>query len=517
MTAVSVEPQDVWLGIEEALQRGVPGVRPAASSGVIAPAIDTRKAMRPVIGVIEQTRPAPHPANAGPTPSLRRGRAAEEPRRPHPAEAVPARRTELPQLRSEEYREVVGAPPQFLVRSGSIIAGIAVATLLIVACIVPYPSSVGGRVHVVSTELPVTLVSRGTGKIGLLSVRDGQQVARDDILAVLDDGSDFIHMLDLDRWLLGVPADLSEGHTLPAFPDLPPAGLGPATAPMLLVRQSLAELTSFRASTATADQVAQLRRVVDSYSRLGEQFRDKENAADASLQAEQRMQAGRETLVARGLAANAYLDKFESGKQSQRERVADAHIASARNLATIATTEREISGLLATHHDRDIELTGRLGAALRDLRGVMMEWERVNVIRAAQAGRARLFAVWSESQNLRAGDTFAIIEPINSAPTAFAFVPAAGFGKVRLGQRVSIRLDAYPYHEFGLVEARVAAVSAVAVDGQYRVLLDLPNGLRLSSRRNVEFSQNMEGDARIDVDHLRLIQQLLPGLLAPEG
>ena len=104
----------------------------------------------------------------------------------------------------------------------------------------------------------------------------------------------------------------------------------------------------------------------------------------------------------------------------------------------------------------------------------MMEWERVNVIRATQAGRARLFGVWSESQNLKAGDTFAIVEPLDSAPTAFAFVPAAGFGKVRLGQRVTLRLDAFPYHEFGLVEASGPAVSAVAVDGQYRVLLDLP-------------------------------------------
>jgi len=514
MTAAKVEPENVWVGVEAQLQARAAAQRSMASFGAPASESPPSRATGPIVDVINGARRAPEPGDGRPEPALRRVRRAETTRRPQATAQAAAPRPDLPQLRSEEYREVVGAPPQFLVRSGAIIAGIAVLTLLFVACIVPYPSSVGGRVHVVSAELPVTLVSRGTGKIGLLSVREGQQVGRDEILAVIDDGSDFIHMMELDRWLLGVPADLSEGRALPAFPEMSPAGLGPATAPMLLVRQSLAELTSFRASTATADQVDQLRRVVDSYSRLGEQFRDKEGAADASLQAEQRMQAGRETLVARGMAANAYLDKFESGKQSQRERVADAHIATARNLATIATTEREISGLLAARHDRDIELTGRLAAALRDLRGVMMEWERINVIRATQAGRARLFGVWSESQNLKAGDTFAIIEPINSAPTAFAFVPAAGFGKVKLGQRVTIRLDAYPYHEFGLVEARVAAASAVAVDGQYRVLLDLPHGLLLSSAKAVQFTQNMEGDARIEVDRLRLIQQLLPGLLA---
>ena len=183
---------------------------------------------------------------------------------------------------------------------------------------------------------------------------------------MIDDGSDFIHMMELDRWLLSVPADLSEGRALPAFPDVSPAGLGPATAPMLLVRQSLAELTSFRASTATADQVAQLRRVVDSYSKLGEQFRDKEGAADASLQAEQRMQGGRETLVARASPPMPISTSSSPTRQSQRERVADARIATARNIATIATTEREISALLSPTVTA-IELTGRLAAALREL------------------------------------------------------------------------------------------------------------------------------------------------------
>jgi hypothetical protein len=159
-------------------------------------------------------------------------------------------------------------------------------------------------------------------------------------------------------------------------------------------------------------------------------------------------------------------------------------------------------------------MAARLAGALRDLRGVMQEWERINVIRASQAGRVRLFGLWSEAQNLKAGDTFAVVEPVNATPTAFAFVPATGFGKVQLAQRVTIRLDAYPRMEFGLLEARVAATSAVAIDGKYRILLDLPKGLQLSGGRTVQFTQNMDGDARIEVNSLRLIQQMFNHLLA---
>lgn len=419
-----------------------------------------------------------------------------------------------PQLRSDTYREIIAAPPPFLVRSGAVITAIALLTLLLIACIVPYPSVVGGRAHIVSAELPVTLLSRGNGKVALLAAQEGSLVARDDILAVIDDGSDARQMLELERWLAGVPVDLSEGQLLPALPKLMPARLGPAAAPLLVVTQALNNLQAFRASSETADQVAQLRQVVATHRQLVEQYRDKESAAEASLKADQRMQAGREHLIANGYANPAYLDKFEAGRQSQRDRVAEARIASARNLATIANTEREISALLAARRDRDGEMVARLAAALRDLRGVTQEWDRVNVIRSSEAGRVRLFGLWSEAQNLKAGDTFAIIEPVSTTPTAFAFVAAAGFGKVQLGQRVTIRLDAYPRMEFGLLEARVAATSAVAIDGKYRVLLELPNGLRLSGGRTVQFTQNMDGDARIEVNNLRLIQQMFNHLLA---
>jgi multidrug efflux pump subunit AcrA (membrane-fusion protein) len=438
------------------------------------------------------------------------------PKPERPAErATP--RPSLPQIRSDEYRDVVGAPPPLLVRSGAMVAAIAVATVFLTACLVPYPSILNGRAQVISAQLPVTLISRGTGKLAVLAVKDGDLVERNDLLAVIDEGSDARQMLELEGWLSGAPTDVSGGRPLPAPPAVQPAKIGPAAGPLLAVLQALEDLTSFRASTDTAEQVAQLRRVVDSYSQLAAQFRDKETAAEASLQAEQRMQAGRETLVARGLAANAYLDRFESGKQTQRERVANARIDTARNLATVATTEREISGLLAAQHDRDRELSGRLAASLRGLRGVIQEWERVNVIRASQSGRLRLFGVWSDSQNLKSGDTFAIIEPAVTTPAAFAFVPATGFGKIRIGQRVTIRLDAYPRAEYGFLEARIAAVSSVALHGKYRVQFELPNGLQLSSGKSVQFSENMDGDARIEVDSRQLIQQLLSQLLTPFG
>ena len=233
--------------------------------------------------------------------------------------------------------------------------------------------------QIVSSQLPVTLLSRGSGKLALLAAREGDVVARDDILAIIDDGSDVRAMLDLGRWLGGVPADLSEGRALPAVPAIAD-------------RQTRRSVGAAAHGGSVADEpegVPCLERYRRSgratapgrctHKQLVEQFRDKENAADAALKADQRMQAGRRDADRERSATHAYLDKFEAGRQSQRDRLAETRIATARNLATIATTEREISALLAARRDRDAEMATRLAGALRELRGVMQEWERVDV------------------------------------------------------------------------------------------------------------------------------------------
>jgi len=47
-------------------------------------------------------------------------------------------------------------------------------------------------------------------------------------------------------------------------------------------------------------------------------------------------------------------------------------------------------------------------------------------------------------------------------------------GKVAVGQRARLYLAAYPDHEFGVVEGKVASIAEVAVNGEYYITLQLP-------------------------------------------
>ena len=88
-------------------------------------------------------------------------------------------------------------------------------------------------------------------------------------------------------------------------------------------------------------------------------------------------------------------------------------------------------------------------------------------------------------------------------------VKTGGAGKIKLGQTVRIRLDDYPYKEFGLVTGTVQSVSLVAREGAHLVLIELPHPLVTSFHKPLQFKQEMAGEARIVTEDMRLIGRIL--------
>ena len=92
-------------------------------------------------------------------------------------------------------------------------------------------------------------------------------------------------------------------------------------------------------------------------------------------------------------------------------------------------------------------------------------------------------------------------------------VPSSGFGKVMVGQPVNIKLNGFPYLEFGILKGNVASISSVPEETAgglaYTVDVALPRGLESTYRKELPFVQNMDGSAEIITEDLRLIDRFV--------
>lgn len=121
-------------------------------------------------------------------------------------------------------------------------------------------------------------------------------------------------------------------------------------------------------------------------------------------------------------------------------------------------------------------------------------------------------AIWSEILQVAAGDkVVGIVAGDQGKVIGKIQFSTTGAGKVKVGQRVNIRLDGDPYMEYGMLPATVASISLVPNEKLYTMELDLP-GLKTLYGTDIEFTGELSGVAEISTDEISLFVRLLSSL-----
>jgi HlyD family secretion protein len=89
------------------------------------------------------------------------------------------------ELRSEEFQEILGSVPHWILRWGITLFAVIAVILLIGSAIIRYPDMIPARI-VLTGSPPAFVVAHASGKLKELYVKDNQKVKAGDYLAVVD-------------------------------------------------------------------------------------------------------------------------------------------------------------------------------------------------------------------------------------------------------------------------------------------------------------------------------------------
>jgi HlyD family secretion protein len=95
-----------------------------------------------------------------------------------------------------------------------------------------------------------------------------------------------------------------------------------------------------------------------------------------------------------------------------------------------------------------------------------------------------------------------------------AILPLERSGKVKPTMRANIRLDGYPYQEFGSIEAVVKNISAVPQENSYQIELEIPATLITTYQKEISFRQEMQGTANIITEDRRILERVFDKILS---
>lgn len=199
---------------------------------------------------------------------------------------------------------------------------------------------------------------------------------------------------------------------------------------------------------------------------------ERRKAAESSALLAAEEVSRKERLHAQGLLPDLDLSRLRAEVERSRAEAAEAALAFRRLEQEQAGEESDRRARI-----RDIEAEMALlqgdAAAQQAVVRRLEEESRWRLVRAPVVGRVGELARLDAGAVVQAGERLGTIIPGARLKVVGGFPAASALGRVRTGQRAEVRLDGFPWTEYGSLPARVSRVSGELRDGHVWADLEL--------------------------------------------
>ena len=415
------------------------------------------------------------------------------------------------ELRSEEFQEVLGIVPHWILRCGIAVLAIVVVILLTGSAFVKYLDVIPSQVTLTGTTPPAVIIAHASGKLKVLYVSDNQEVKTGDYLAVIDNPARTEDVLYLKNYLDTLIIQNPVTHHASRVTDLQ---LGNLQSLYTSFSTALFEYSEYRRLLYYPQKTEMTRERITQYEKQYNTLLDQQRITEEQFLIVQKQYRRDSLLNTKGIlsdeefetSGNAFLQSLSS-RENMRSSLENTQIQIGQLEESLLDTEQQGTEKLNGLQTQLQSLASQLKAGIED-------WELTYVLRAPIDGKITFANYWVENQNITAGSAVFTIVPDKEHPMiGKAILPIARSGKVKAGQKVNIHLQNFPENEYGILHGTVQNISLTPTQiGEmvyYSVEITLTNGLITTYKKELPYLSDIKGQADIVTEDLSLLERLI--------
>lgn len=413
------------------------------------------------------------------------------------------------ELRSEEVQDILTKVPHWMIRWGTVLIFVIIFMLFFVSWFIKYPDVVTTQIVITTNIPPEKIVSKSSGRIEAILVKDKSIVSENSTLAIIENTANY-----KDVFLLKKIVDeynVNDASKTFPFALLKNAQLGEIESAFAVFQKDYqAEQLNKNLQPFEVENRAQNSEKIQIKERL-EILQQQKVINESELQLQKNEIARFETLFNKGIIS---AQEMEAKKLSylQAQKSYKSLLTSISQLRSSLIDNSKLSQNSQISGTKEEVTLGRnMAQSFYQLKKVIKDWELAYALKSSVSGVVTFLQVWTENQTINVGDNvFSIIPNTKNGFVGKVKAPALNSGKIKIGQVVNIRLANFPDREFGVLKGKIKNISLVP-DKDGNLLLDvaLPNGLQTSYKKQIVFQQEMKGTAEIVTEDLRLIERIL--------
>jgi len=416
------------------------------------------------------------------------------------------------EIRSEEVQEVLGNPPRWILRWGVSILFAVLVMMLVGSYFYKYPEIIQSTVVINTENMPAVIVAKANGKLDEIFVEDKAFVQKNAPLASIENGALYMDVKLLQQKIDTIKrlliADAKLDYTLPEN-----LVLGDIQSTYMSFTKALKDYEIYKETDFLAKKAEGLKTQIAQYQKLFKKMISQTSIYKEQLELVENQLKRDSSLLHTNAIAKSDWEKSKSGYLQSKLSFENSKVTLDNTQITIAQMEQNLLEINQQRFEQRKLLLLSLQTSIDNLQNQINAWTKMYVLTTPISGNVTFVKFWSKNQNVEAGkDVFSVVPTVESKIIGKIKLPIKGSGKVKEGQQVNIKLDNYPYLEYGLIIGKINSVSLMPSEDNYSVEVEFPNGLTTNYKKKLDFGQNMQGSAEIITEDIRLIERFIQPL-----
>ncbi len=429
--------------------------------------------------------------------------------------------------RSEEVNHIVEHMPT---RFGWYVIGIIVLLvvfMLIFGWLIRYPEILQGQISISAHQADIKINSNVTGKLELFGFRNGDNVKFGDFIGMIKNGAELQDIEKLDSLL--DCTNISQ-VTFNKHRKLLPENLvmGELNSKYFAFLNALYQYLDYQTEQPYRKQREIGKVLLTTHKQLESQIlRDYRNLKQKAETTRSITKRDSFLLVNKIISKADYEKSLLALFSSEQEfEAVNKEIINNKYQINEATSKLKQIDIEKMEKERDLQIS--LFNSYNDLKLGIKEWERKYLFVVPIDGKLDFMNFLKSEDFIQAGQDLFTIVPKEKETIGQMFLPEQGAGKVKEGMDVIVKLNNYPYIEFGSIKGTVKSISLVTNQqvlpvssgsgtsqmkvNTYLVQVSFPFGLKTNYGSELMFRFEAKGTAEIITNDRRLLQRLFDNL-----
>ena len=418
------------------------------------------------------------------------------------------------ELLSDDVQEIIGQIPHWIIQWGITVIFSVVVLVVAGSFVFKYPDVISSTVVILSENPSTAIVARTSGKIDNLFIQNKNLVKHGEVLAILENAANYQHVLCLKSKLNEFVSFFNTLDDTKTFDFSKEFSLGQIQSAFSGFHRQYEEYLSFLNVEINRKKIIAIKTQYSDYKTYSDKLKNQAINQQRSMELTRKQFIRDSILFKNGVIAAADYEKSEQTFLQVKGTYQSL-------LASLASTDMQINQLKYQIIDLESQQIEQMQTKINglkesydNLRAVIADWEKVYVLVSSVDGKITFNRFWNKNQFVTSGETvFTIIPSMPLKIIGRVKIPVAGSGKVQTGQRVLVRLDNFPYMEFGMLEGKLESLSQVPETTQqgafYTAEISFPQGMVTNYKKVLPFQQELQGNAEIITKNLSFFDRII--------